>query len=216
MPLWSWNQYWVMMSVSRDKINFRGQYSFKLRYSEIVAASTPSNCDMPKLSRPVRLQTAICRNCRGQYAFKLRYAEIIAASTPSNYDMSLFHDYHIQECEVLQCGRYLPTFRRNVLPHFSGYSSKPHGKVTINLYHTTPRYVPENDPISCKEIVEYLHHVARFSDFLRESRRLSIRGIWSSISAVFNLFCSRTPTYNFSSTLYPQSCWCTIQVIHSL
>jgi hypothetical protein len=33
---------------------------------------------------------------------------------------------------------------------------------------------------------------------------------------VFNLFCSRTPTYNFSSTLYPQSCWCIIQVIHSL
>jgi hypothetical protein len=31
-----------------------------------------------------------------------------------------------------------------------------------------------------------------------------------------NLFCSRTPTYNFSSTLYPQSCWCIIQVIHSL
>jgi hypothetical protein len=33
---------------------------------------------------------------------------------------------------------------------------------------------------------------------------------------VFNLFCSRTPRYNFSSTLYPQSCWCIIQVIHSL
>jgi hypothetical protein len=29
-------------------------------------------------------------------------------------------------------------------------------------------------------------------------------------------FCSRTPRCNFSSTLYPQSCWCTIQVIHSL
>jgi hypothetical protein len=29
-------------------------------------------------------------------------------------------------------------------------------------------------------------------------------------------FCSRTPRYNFSSTLYPQSCWCIIQVIHSL
>jgi hypothetical protein len=33
---------------------------------------------------------------------------------------------------------------------------------------------------------------------------------------VFNLFCSRTPTYNFSSTFYPQSCWFIIQVIHSL
>jgi hypothetical protein len=33
---------------------------------------------------------------------------------------------------------------------------------------------------------------------------------------VFNLFCSRTPRCNFSSTLYPQSCWCIIQVIHSL
>jgi hypothetical protein len=30
------------------------------------------------------------------------------------------------------------------------------------------------------------------------------------------LCCSRTPTCNFSSTLYPQSCWCIIQVIHSL
>jgi hypothetical protein len=37
-----------------------------------------------------------------------------------------------------------------------------------------------------------------------------------STPAVFNLFCSRTPIYNFFSTLYPQSCWCIIQVIHSL
>jgi hypothetical protein len=29
-------------------------------------------------------------------------------------------------------------------------------------------------------------------------------------------FFSRTPRFNFSSTLYPQSCWCIIQVIHSL
>jgi hypothetical protein len=26
-------------------------------------------------------------------------------------------------------------------------------------------------------------------------------------------FCSRTPRYNFSSTLYPQSCWYIMQVI---
>jgi hypothetical protein len=32
---------------------------------------------------------------------------------------------------------------------------------------------------------------------------------------VFNLFCSRTHRYNFSSTLYPKSCSCIIQVIHS-
>jgi hypothetical protein len=31
---------------------------------------------------------------------------------------------------------------------------------------------------------------------------------------VFNLFCSRTPRCNFSSTLYPQSCWYIMQVIH--
>jgi hypothetical protein len=30
------------------------------------------------------------------------------------------------------------------------------------------------------------------------------------------LSCSRTPRCNFSSTLYPRSCWCIIQVIHSL
>jgi hypothetical protein len=35
-----------------------------------------------------------------------------------------------------------------------------------------------------------------------------------SIPVVFNLFCSRTPRYNFSSTLYPQSCWYIMQVIH--
>jgi hypothetical protein len=33
---------------------------------------------------------------------------------------------------------------------------------------------------------------------------------------VFNIFCSLAPRYNFSSTLYPQSCWCIIQVIHIL
>jgi hypothetical protein len=35
-------------------------------------------------------------------------------------------------------------------------------------------------------------------------------------TVVLNLSCSRTPRCNFSSTLYPQSCWCIIQVIHSL
>jgi hypothetical protein len=32
-------------------------------------------------------------------------------------------------------------------------------------------------------------------------------------SVVFNLFCSRTPRYNFSSTFYPQSSWYIMQVI---
>jgi hypothetical protein len=32
-------------------------------------------------------------------------------------------------------------------------------------------------------------------------------------AVVFNLSCSLTPRYNFSSTLYPQSFWCLIQVI---
>jgi hypothetical protein len=32
----------------------------------------------------------------------------------------------------------------------------------------------------------------------------------------FNLFHSRVPRYIFSSTLYPQSCWCIIQVMKSL
>jgi hypothetical protein len=34
-------------------------------------------------------------------------------------------------------------------------------------------------------------------------------------AVVFNLLCSRTPRYNFSSSLYPRS-WCIIQVLHSL
>jgi hypothetical protein len=33
-------------------------------------------------------------------------------------------------------------------------------------------------------------------------------------AVVFNLFCSRTPRYNFYSTLYPQSCWYIMQVIN--
>jgi hypothetical protein len=33
---------------------------------------------------------------------------------------------------------------------------------------------------------------------------------------IFNFFRSRTPRYIFSSTLYPQSCWCIIQVIHNV
>jgi hypothetical protein len=32
-----------------------------------------------------------------------------------------------------------------------------------------------------------------------------------SRSIVLNIFCSRTPRCNFSSTLYPQNCWCIIQ-----
>jgi hypothetical protein len=35
-------------------------------------------------------------------------------------------------------------------------------------------------------------------------------------SVIFNHFCSQTPRCNFSSTLYLHSCWCIIQVIHSL
>jgi hypothetical protein len=29
-------------------------------------------------------------------------------------------------------------------------------------------------------------------------------------SVILNIFCSRTPRYNFSSTSYPQICWCII------
>jgi hypothetical protein len=39
--------------------------------------------------------------------------------------------------------------------------------------------------------------------------------IGCSNPVVFDLSCSRTSRCNFSSTLYPQSCWCIIQVIHS-
>ena len=35
-------------------------------------------------------------------------------------------------------------------------------------------------------------------------------------AAIFKQFRSRTPTYIFSSALYPQSCWCLIQVTHCL
>jgi hypothetical protein len=35
-------------------------------------------------------------------------------------------------------------------------------------------------------------------------------------AVVFNLFCLSNPRCNVSSTLYPQSCWCIIQGIHSL
>jgi hypothetical protein len=39
--------------------------------------------------------------------------------------------------------------------------------------------------------------------------------VWSN-SVIFNLFCSLTPRYIFSSSLYPQSYWFIIQVIHNL
>jgi hypothetical protein len=41
---------------------------------------------------------------------------------------------------------------------------------------------------------------------------------WCPRAVVFKLICSSTPRYNFPSTLYPQSCWCIIQVtsIHIL
>jgi hypothetical protein len=38
----------------------------------------------------------------------------------------------------------------------------------------------------------------------------------SCTAVVFNLFCSRIPRCNFSSTFYPHSCLCIIHVIHSL
>jgi hypothetical protein len=43
----------------------------------------------------------------------------------------------------------------------------------------------------------------------------TIRNMSSTcVAVIFNLFCSRTPRYNLSSTLYPQSCWYIMQVIH--
>jgi hypothetical protein len=48
------------------------------------------------------------------------------------------------------------------------------------------------------------------------SQKIGLLNLYKFRAVVFNLFCSRTPRYNFSSTLYPQSFWCIIQVIHSL
>jgi hypothetical protein len=43
-----------------------------------------------------------------------------------------------------------------------------------------------------------------------------IKAMLSPMAVLFNLFRSRTPRYDFSLILYPQSSWCIIQVIHSL
>jgi hypothetical protein len=51
--------------------------------------------------------------------------------------------------------------------------------------------------------------------FVYSSHFLQVRAECSR-AVVFNLFCSRTPRYNFSSTLYPQSSLCIIPVIHSI
>jgi hypothetical protein len=52
------------------------------------------------------------------------------------------------------------------------------------------------------EVVRWDGHVAK------------IGGLGMLKTVVFNLFCSRTPRYNLYSTLYPQSCWYVMQVIH--
>jgi hypothetical protein len=72
---------------------------------------------------------------------------------------------------------------------------------------TTRRYIPEDRIIHnhrCENLKSYI-----WSCFVAWAEP------WSR-PVVFNLFCSRTPRYNFASTLYPQRCWCIIQVIHSL
>jgi hypothetical protein len=43
-----------------------------------------------------------------------------------------------------------------------------------------------------------------------------VKETFPSTPTVLNLSSSRTPWCNFFPTLYPQSCWCIIQVIHSL
>jgi hypothetical protein len=59
----------------------------------------------------------------------------------------------------------------------------------------------------------YLHIKFQTLSF-RGSLFIGVKQPYSPV--VFNLFCSRTPRYNFSSTLYPQSCWYIMQVIYIL
>jgi hypothetical protein len=52
--------------------------------------------------------------------------------------------------------------------------------------------------------------------YLYTPTNLSITGHSFPTAVIFNLFCWRTTRFNFSSSFYPQSSWCIIQVIHSL
>jgi hypothetical protein len=46
-----------------------------------------------------------------------------------------------------------------------------------------------------------------------ETASVSSRPLSTSNAAVFSISCSHTPKCNFSSTVYPHSCWCIIQVL---
>jgi hypothetical protein len=62
----------------------------------------------------------------------------------------------------------------------------------------------------CSKIRSSLFTIRRLSN-IAEFRCTDYHLLWSN-AVVFNLFCSRTPRYNFSSPLYPQSYWCTIYI----
>jgi hypothetical protein len=94
------------------------------------------------------------------------------------------------------------------------------------LDQTRRRYISEDKPAracfvgqarSCSQSnCQLLSHTVKCWQLTWTTRVRLSRKTWI-ISMVFSLFfCSRTPGCNFSSNLYFQSCWCIIQVIHSL
>jgi hypothetical protein len=72
-------------------------------------------------------------------------------------------------------------------------------ETSVDFQLTTRCYIPEDRTLQRWILLSKLFFCSEYSNAM-----------------VFNIFCSRTPRYNFSSTLYPQSCWCIIYIQNKL
>ena len=61
----------------------------------------------------------------------------------------------------------------------------------------------------------HIHTTSEIQKLSQPAVSLSLSPL-SFSPVIFNLIRLRTPRYIFSSTLHPLSCWCVMQVIHSL
>jgi hypothetical protein len=101
------------------------------------------------------------------------------------------------------------TYNKHVPLKCQYLTTKLHGTTSQNAIITTA--LGTSNPIhKCSIDLEFWCNW----DILKSSIILQL--CYWTIQVVFKLFCLCTPIYNFYSFLYPQSCWCIIQVIRSL